>query len=220
MTNVLFVPWRRATQLDKALFVGRAGRSPDLVGFAGEEYRSKNDQWKTLAQDDKMKTKKQFYEVWYSGSQSVILFSMTDGQIYIRGHGQPGENHISSGDDTHDTACITANDVAHRLIDSGLQTSFAGKIKCYNCHSAEAGWKGAPFAQVFADAMAAAGYTNCTYWGYLGSLTSFYETWHNDPQLHKYAGHKEDFGDGAWVMDDARASQRRLQITPRLAGAT
>ncbi len=214
MTYVLFIPWRLADQLDRALFIGKSGRSPDGVTFAGDEHHQKNLQWKQLAQDNQMKNKKEFFEVWYTGRQSIILLSMRDGQIYIRGHGLPGDACISSGENSHESRRLHANDVARRLIDSGLQTSFAGKIKCYNCHSAEASLSGSPFAQVFADAMWRAGYKNCTYWGYQGSLTSFYEARNNEPNLHKYAGFKEEFEGGGWVMDDARASQRRMQVIP------
>jgi hypothetical protein len=214
MTYVLFVPWRSASQLDRALFIGRSGRSPGSVNFAGDEHHQKNVQWKQLAQDDRMQNKKEFYEVRYTGRQSIILLSMTDGQIYIRGHGLAGDACISSGQDSHESARLHANDVARRLIDSGLQPGFAGKIKCYNCHSAESGPGEAPFAQVFADAMYQAGYQHCTYWGYEGQLTSFYEDRPNDPNLHKYAGFKQEFEFGGWVMDDARASARRMQIIP------
>ncbi len=215
MTYVLFIPWRRADQLEKALFIGRSGKSPDTMSFAGDEHHAKDQQWKTLAQDNRMKAKKQFFEVRFTGIQSIILLSMADGQIYIRGHGLPGDACISSGQDSHESARLHANDVARRLIDSGLQTGFAGKIKCYNCHSAEFGLSGSPFAQVFADAMWRAGYKKCTYWGYQGSLTSFYEMRTGEANLHKYAGFKEEFESGGWVMDDARASQRRMQITPQ-----
>ena len=216
MTYVLFIPWRRASELDKALVVGRKGREIEGINFAGEEHHSKNLQWIAMAQDNRMKNKKEFHEVWYTGRLSIVLFSMLDGQIYIRGHGLPGEPWISSGDkeDTHDKAKLHANDVVSRLTASGLQTGFKGKIKCYNCHSAETSLKSASFAQVFADAMWLAGYKQCTYWGYLGMLTSFYETRSNDPRLHKYAGYKEEFETGGWIIDDRRASERRMQIIP------
>jgi hypothetical protein len=135
----------------------------------GQEYKSKNRKWIDAEEE---KGKKVWTEVWYAGRVSPIIFSLrtADEQIYIRGHGQPGETKISSGKGNWSLA---AKEVAKRLIESGLQPSFAGKIKCYNCHSADSGI-GESFAQAFSDYMYySEGYRSCEYWGYYGALDSY-----------------------------------------------
>jgi hypothetical protein len=93
-------------------------------------------------------------------------------------------------------SCLTGYDVASRLIQSGLRTSFDGKIKCYNCHSAE-GTSG--FAQSLADTMFAKGFVRCTFWGYSGQLSSAY-----GDDRHKSSSE-----------GPARPSERRLQVFPK-----
>ena len=72
------------------------------------------------------------------------------------------------------------NTVYDRLLESGLQKTFAGEIHCYNCHSAEHNkdgkdgpFYGEPYAVRFANYMYTNGYKSCTYFGYLGPLDSF-----------------------------------------------
>jgi hypothetical protein len=115
--------------------------------YPGQEYKSKNLNWK--AAEAEKGASKDWFEVWYSGRVSPIIFGLrtVEEQIYIRGHGQPGDSGIYSGGFNWR---LGAEEVAKRLIASGLQTSFAGKIKCYNCHSAEQGIN-EPFAQALAD---------------------------------------------------------------------
>lgn len=215
MTYVLFVPWLRI-ELDSeecAKVLARFGR--EHVSFPGHEFQDKNKSWKTTTVSPTMAWSREFHEVWYTGRISSILFSMLNGQIYIRGHGQPGRHLISSGEKgAHDKHELGAVDVADRLIASGLQTGFAGKIKCYNCHSAEQKGLSEPFAQVFADYMWKKGFKSCTYWGYVGALTSFYETRGKEPHPHKYSGYKEEFESGGALWHDVRASKARLQIFP------
>ncbi len=215
MTYVLFVPWLKIETESLAAARARANADTYLLQFPGQEYAYKDEEWKRLAQSPDMAHAKQFFEVWYSGQTSVILFGMTDGQIYIHGHGEPGRPNIFSGDPkAHDVHEISAPRLAERLIQSGLQPGFAGKIKCYNCHSAERGAEESSFAQLFADVMWDNGFRSCTFWGYTGSLTSFYEN-RGARGLHKFSGDKIDLGDGCFVYQDERASARRHPIKPR-----
>ena len=125
--------------------------------------------------------------------------------IYLRGHCHPGQGYIesASGLGKH----VTATQVAERLAQSGLPKSFAGKIKCYNCNIGA--WDGdkMSFAQQFADAMFKRGYTKCSYFGYLGTLSSFYKDglW----GTHKYI----DDGTG---QDNVilRAKDGRVKVIP------
>ena len=116
--------------------------------------------------------------VWYKPkTKSPFIQSMSTGQIYIRGHGMAGFKSIEGG---RGGERIDFDVVADRLIKSGLPKSFNGKIKLFNCHSAESGQPGSdpecvgpPFARQFADEMYSRGYRSCTYYGYHGSIDSF-----------------------------------------------
>jgi hypothetical protein len=137
--------------------------------YPGQEYKSKNLNWK--AAEAEKGASKDWFEVWYSGRVSPIIFGLrtVEEQIYIRGHGQPGDSGIYSGGFNWR---LGAEEVAKRLIASGLQTSFAGKIKCYNCHSAEQGIH-ERFAQALADYLYSKGYKSCEFFGYYGALDSY-----------------------------------------------
>ncbi|HSD18146.1 MAG TPA: hypothetical protein VLC71_12925 [Thermomonas sp.] len=125
-------------------------------------------------------------------------------QVYIRGHCIPGFDGIfdldarvdESGknvtapnvprpiiDYLHDRVfsqrlvmSLTTQQVVQRLTGSGLSPGFAGKIKCYNCHSAENGEQGDPsFAARVKAQLAALAYVDCKVYGYTGSLSSSHE---------------------------------------------
>ncbi|WP_284321298.1 hypothetical protein [Dyella acidisoli] len=100
---------------------------------------------------------------------------------------------------------LTAKEVFNRLKQSGLKESFEGKIKCYNCHSAE----GYPcFAEALADEFEAAGYTRCRIYGYRGALSSKYDG---------VKGHKTSMGvfkEGDMEREE-RASAVRVLVYPR-----
>ena len=119
------------------------------------------------------KMMRQWYEVWYTGAEDPLLRSLGDGHIYIRGHSLPdlGKIGIPVPGRRGLGATLEPKEVAKRLQESGLNPkTFKGKIKCYNCHSAEAGEYS--FAQLLADEMWALGYTDCTYFGYEGAIDS------------------------------------------------
>ena len=154
----------------------------------------------------------------YTPGQSSLRGLGADDQIYIRGHsvaGYPGIfDHSGTDDQGRDTyrhrdqalyqllqadgsrvtihkASLRADAVAQRLRDMGLDQTFNGKIKCYNCHSAE----GDPnFATALSDALAQLGYNACGVYGYVGAVTSMYN-----------GAHKESTAGG-------RASENRVEI--------
>jgi hypothetical protein len=107
--------------------------------------------------------------------------------------------------------------VVDRLIASGLRETFSGKIKCFNCHSAEEGVvgsdpevEGPPFARLVADEMYSRGYKFCTFYGYYGSVDSFAKD--GSAGVHKYARHVVN---GKYV-ELGCASEARVQFHPRV----
>jgi hypothetical protein len=136
---------------------------------AGGEYDYKNSEWiKFIEQRNAQVPEKQkcYKEVWYTGKMNMLLFSMKDGVIYLRGHCMPNQSYLESGGSKLDY-----KEVADRLFDSGIDSEFAGKIKCYNCHSGEGGDQS--FLALFSQYMyKKKGLTRCTYWGYDGALDS------------------------------------------------
>src|SRR5690606_9168769 len=119
------------------------------------------------------KMMRKWYEVWYTGAEDPLLRSLGDGHIYIRGHSlpDPGKIGIPVPGRCGLVGTLESREVAKRVQESGLNPkTFKGKIKCYNCHSAEAGEYS--FAQLLADEMWALGYTDCTYFGYEGAIDS------------------------------------------------
>jgi hypothetical protein len=121
---------------------------------------------------------------WQPGVRHPFLSSMNTGQIYVRGHGVAGQDTIEGG---RGGERVNAQLVADRLISFGLQIAYNGKIKLFNCHSAEAGssilpdgqtnlmpgFVGVPFAQLVADEFFARGYRSCHFYGYTGAIDSF-----------------------------------------------
>ena len=150
-------------------------------------------------------------EIWYDGKKSPFLAGMTDGQLYIRGHGMPGFRSIEGG---RGGERVDYGTVIDRLIKSGLRKTFMGKIKCFNCHSAETGVigsdpevEGPPFARLIADEMYTRGYKHCTFFGYLGAIDSYAKD--GSAGIHKYARAKGG-------VEMARASEARIQFTPTI----
>lgn len=178
--------------------------------FPGHEYVSKNREWKKA--EAAKNNGKDWYEVWYTGRVSPIIMSLNaNDQIYIRGHGLPGDTEIQSS-----AWKLDADEVARRLIASGLQKNFAGKIKCYNCHSAESGIDKA-FAQAFADRLYSSGYKSCEYFGYFGALDSFPGANDVKPEMEKGKLQNPHTLHKTSLYEDqlSRASSKRLKITPK-----
>jgi hypothetical protein len=153
-------------------------------------------------------------EVWYSGSPDPAIRSMRSASdtVYIRGHndGTLGTSiQVARGGDV-----LSASQVADRLIASGLHKKFQGKIKCYNCHSAEKfdGFKKS-FAQAFADYLYNHGYDLCTYYGYEGALDSFYKA--GSAGEHRYRRDKQIVGGAMRQVEGGRASENRVIIRPK-----
>lgn len=120
--------------------------------------------------------------VWYSTTADQLKFcaDLKD-QVWIRGHGMPGEDTIEGGRGGEKVDSAT---VAQRLKDSGLPKSFSGAVVCYNCHSGESGTKGEPFAKRVAKALRGLGYKNCKVFGFLGAIDSYAKQGPNGKQIY------------------------------------
>lgn len=108
MAKVIFIPWPMPQ---------------------AQEFLDKSNQWNdALAHDG---VAKRFTIVTYQpGSTDATLDAMVDGDIYLRGHGQPGSPFVT----THG-ANLHIRDSIARLIGMGLKPGFRGKIKFYSCYS-------------------------------------------------------------------------------------
>lgn len=148
------------------------------------EFARKAENWRKLA----IAAGKRFDVVIYDREPSRLLQQLAgaDDQIYIHGHGSVAKDLITGGNGAGPG--LSARDVIERLQRAGLSLYFKGKIKCWSCHSAEAGqpiylkvggWTGLAFAQKLVDLMhygdgngLAPSYTGCAIYGYLGMVAS------------------------------------------------
>jgi hypothetical protein len=164
-------------------------------------------------QADKMNGKA-IVVVWYQpGKKNAFLQSMNSGQVYVRGHGTAGLDEIES---TGGGEKVDSSTVADRLIKSGLPKIYNGKIKFFNCHSAEQGANGeTPFAQRAANELYARGYKNCTYWGYDGPIDRNVKD--GPAGKHHYRREFVKGKDGNSVQQPlGRAKENRHQIFPQV----
>jgi hypothetical protein len=190
--------------MQKVLFMPVEGTDPYAFG----EYDDKNTQW--MGQEAGKGN--MWAQVYYDGKKHSVLENLLAGQVYIRGHGNPGDPEIQIG---RGGQRVHAKEVGLRLIKSGLSRKFSGEIKCYNCHSAEADPAAGKvaFAQLLADFMSSKGYKLCTYQGYAGQLDSFHKA--GSTGTHKYSREWQVTGGVGTQVEKGRASANRYQITPR-----
>jgi hypothetical protein len=210
--RILFVPW----PLEEI----KEGNKKD-----GWTYADKNNKWveqhrareaakvENATGDAPYEAKEISQVFWRAGSQSSLLSNLgPNDQVYIRGHGLPSCTFIFldvrkkdpwSQQPAEPFNILQAEDVAQRLQDRGLPTSFAGTIKCYDCHSNEGGANS--FAQAFANAMLRRGYDQCRFMGYQGKLDSYPGSDKDKPDHHKHSTH-----------DGLRAKQNRFPVQPQV----
>lgn len=158
-THVLFVAWEQA-----------------------DEKTAEAEKWAEFGnkKEKKERTIPTNYQVviYKPGTESEHLKKLQTGQIYILGHGARGFHSIGDIDGDPDKIkmnLLSAENVGDRLIESGLKTSFSGKIKCYNCDSSRTRQGNPGFAQVFADYMRWKKYSKCEYFGYDSPVSSAHE---------------------------------------------
>jgi hypothetical protein len=216
--RILFVPWNI-----KETAFGFGG----LIKTAGSEYMMKNNEWIDLyrkkQQSNKASDRNDLYQAWYSTlpNGAVVLHPLLTGlqkddQVYVRGHCEPYRTTIFSEDSLTDRRNpkeveLTPLEVAKRLRDSGLRTSFTGTVKCYNCNSFNPKHAdGSNFSSAFVKAMDGLGFTSCRILGYFGSLDSFAGSSSNsarDSKAHKQSALKEEDG---FYKPLGRASENRF----------
>jgi hypothetical protein len=113
--RIIFIPWQEGS--DEA-----------------KEWKDKSEQW-NLAKPDK-----KFQIVYYQPHEKANAHLKAanadkDAVIYIRGHGSPGSNSLKANV-LEEQRSLAMTDVCQRLIDMGLDPSFAGAIKFHSCYSA------------------------------------------------------------------------------------
>jgi hypothetical protein len=184
-------------------------------------YVTKNNDWiqflEVTAKDKGTETAKEkakeTYQVFYKPRRSSpMMRALGDDQVYIRGHSTSGRGEIFSGSGT----TLDGAEVGRRLIETGLQSSFGGKLKCYNCWSGATG-TASDFAQIFADYMWDKGYRSCRFYGYKGAVDSFPDAnineYRNAQNAKDLVGHKTvKTADGRFRR--ASDPEARVQIIP------
>ena len=113
--RIIFIPWEEG--------------SPEA-----KEWKEKSEQWNTAKPD------KKFNIVYYHpGEKANVHLKAANADnkavIYIRGHGSPGANSLKANV-LDEQRSLAMTDVCQRLIDMGLDASFAGAIKFHSCYSA------------------------------------------------------------------------------------
>lgn len=112
-----------------------------------------------------------FSVVVYNGNKQALIQSagLFD-DIYVVGHGAAGDPGI--GNDTGSTD-LQYDEVAQRLIDSGLSGAYAGSVKIYACRGGEATDTNLSFAKLFARSLIRDHKRLLTsVYGYTGKLTA------------------------------------------------
>jgi len=151
-----------------------------------------------------------FVQVFYKEGQrspEMVGLGMHD-QVYVRGHSQKGHGRIFSKMQGENE--LSGAEVGQRLIESGLEKEFAGKLKCYNCWGAYT-MSTDDFAQAVADYLWNRCFYSCEFYGYRGSLGSFPGANDHNLPIPELKGHKDA------VLDDkshVRAKNARVRVYP------
>jgi hypothetical protein len=130
-----------------------AGQRTDLVVFVpwegadAKEWVDKTNQWNqvkeqwNVVKDGKVEKEGKFEIITYDPNVAnhptlVRIGGKPKAAVYIRGHGNPGEEYIQvKMVGTEQTKKLPIIDACQRLIDMGLPVGYAGVIKFYSCHS-------------------------------------------------------------------------------------
>lgn len=119
--HVVFIPWE---------------------GTDAQEWIDKTGQW-NLVKNDKFEIIP-YNSAVANNATLVRIGADSHAVIYIRGHGNPGEEYIQVKIlGTENTKKLPIIDACQRLIDMGLPKAYRGVIKFYSCHSGTKLIKGA-----------------------------------------------------------------------------
>jgi hypothetical protein len=154
-------------------------------------------------------TKKFYHIIHYSPIKNPILHFTTEGSIYIHGHGAAKSNLIETGKGTIGKD-LTYFQLADRLIKTGLNKKFAGKIKIYSCESGDG--DSLAFANRVAVYMRSLGYDKCEYSGYKGLIDVYARSdGHKYSDIKKKTRDKEGELHIEWIAQ-GRASANRVSF--------
>jgi hypothetical protein len=150
--HIHFIPWDLAS-----------GETTHFVGKAQD--------WSNSSNNGELKHNYP-YTIVTSGDGTDLSALPWYSEIYIHGHGDPGDHGISSGvpPDTD----LKYDTVADRLLAHGLKRSWSGAIKLYTCNSGSATLGRQSFAAKFAQYMRfSKNYHLISYVGYYGSIDGY-----------------------------------------------
>jgi len=146
---------------------------------AGEyKYKDTKTLWQNQLAGGPEEHRKQFSIVYKDTTGTPFKF-IDDGNevtIYVRGHGSVGGGEVHKQIDRATGFGIgpaEAKDIVSGIISKGLKENFSGKIKFYNCHSAEGELS---FAAQCASFFRKKSFNNAQFFGYTGEVSGFYQT--------------------------------------------
>ena len=136
-------------------------------GEGTEQYNLCHD-WNNSSTAGELKHNYNYEIVSYNDGNSLANLPWGS-DIYVRGHGGSGVHEIDN--DVHGTSSLKYDAVADRLLSHGLNNTWCGVIKLYNCNSGSCTLGRQSFAAKFAQYMRfTKGYHLVSYVGYFGSI--------------------------------------------------
>jgi len=148
--RILFIPWGsgKSDQYDNA------------------------DTWVRVAQSGNNPKQKSFERVPYNGGRvDPLLKTLRENDVvYILGHCSPGSAELFAYQD--EKRGIDAEEVALRMIATGLPYSWTGDLKVYACYSASASQGSESFLNQLAKFLRSKEF-KCRIWGYTEAVSSY-----------------------------------------------
>lgn len=170
--HILYVPWAYPSE--------------------GSEFHEKCISWRQDAANGDLSVGYN-YEIVHYGDPVSFAKLPWGSEIYIRGHGAPGDHTIAEGGDTGPD--LKYDVLAERLLSHGLKKTWVGVIKLYNCDSGRCTLGRQSFAAKFAQHMRfTEGYHLISYVGYLGAMDSRPVQNPGEKHKHKHFTLKTPFG--------------------------
>jgi hypothetical protein len=146
-------------------------------------FQAKAQNWATSSVNGELKHNYNYEIVTYQDGTDLFTLPWFS-EIYVHGHGDPGDHEISSGVPP-DTG-LKYDEVADRLISHGLRKRWCGTIKLYCCNSGSPSLGSQSFAAKFAQYMRfSKHYHLAAYVGYFGSVDG-YPQFEGVGDLHKH----------------------------------
>ena len=139
--------------------------------YIGEQL-AKCYRWCQFIADNKPNHKT--YITWHDGHPwpAIEHSTFANAAIYIRGHGSPGGDTISS--DVNRTDDVDFQVLGIRLRQAGFNEMSMADIKFWNCNSGSDSGPNRSFAKKCANWLRNMGHTRCKYYAYTESISSYY----------------------------------------------